>query len=105
MYNALRLDKSHWRYQLYLRQDNSDPHLEPQIKVIKTLVYGVKSSGNQTERALKLTEENIIKSYPKASEVSFNDIYVDDCISGTHSKRKLMSENLGIHFKGVCILR
>ena len=55
-----------------------------------TLIYGVKSSGNQAERALRLTAENMSESYPEASKCFLNDIYVDDCISGTNSKSKLM---------------
>ena len=45
MYNAVRLDKAHWLYQLYLLQEN----LDPQKETIKTLIFGVKSSGNQAE--------------------------------------------------------
>ena len=53
------------------------------IKVIKTLIYGVKTSGNQAERAIRQTAEKNRDEYPIAYDIVQNDIYVDDCISGT----------------------
>ena len=44
MYNAVHLDKSHWRYQLYLWDDGLLEDRPPQWKVIKTFIYGVRSS-------------------------------------------------------------
>ena len=45
VHNAVHLDKSHWCYQMYLW--NNDLNIEqPNWKIIKTLIYGVKSSGN-----------------------------------------------------------
>ena len=46
MYNAVRLDKTHWRYQLYLWNDDLTEGVKPLWKVIKTLIYGVRPSGN-----------------------------------------------------------
>ena len=53
MYNAVQIDRSHWRYQFYLWEKELDSTKEPKTKVIKTLIYGVKSSGNQAERAIE----------------------------------------------------
>ena len=86
MYNAVQLDKSHWQYQLYLWSKNLLPSIDPKIKVIKTLIYGVKSSGNQAERAVRLTAEKNAEQYPRAHDIVLNDIYVDDCISGTDTE-------------------
>ena len=83
MYNAILLDKSHWRFHLYLWQEHLDPKIEPMIKVIKTLIYGVKPSGNQAERAIRQIAEKNRDEYPIAYDIVQNDIYVDDCISGT----------------------
>ena len=91
MYNAVQLEKSHWRYQLYLWEQNLDPKKEPVTKVIKTLIYGVKPSGNQAGRALRLTAENSVETYPKASKIILDDVYVDDCMSGTDTKTDLMT--------------
>ena len=84
MYNAVLLVES--QYQLYLWHENLDPNEQPKIKVIKTLIYGVRSSGNQAERALRVTVEKCRHLYPKAFDVITNDTYVDDCMSGTDSE-------------------
>ena len=47
MYNTLKSKDIHWMYQLYLWHDDLDPEKEPFVKVVKTAMYGVKSSGNQ----------------------------------------------------------
>ena len=57
MYNAVRLDKSHWRYQLSLLDDGLLEDHSPQWKVIKTLIYGVRSCGNLAECGLRRTAE------------------------------------------------
>ena len=85
MYNAVHLDKNHWRYQMYLWDDNLNPQVQPRWKVIKTLIYGVRSSGNQAERGLRKTGEIMSSHYPRACEVITKDIYVDDCLAGEGS--------------------
>ena len=55
---------------------------EPRIKVIKTCIYGVKSSGNQAERALRLVVEKMHEQYPLAYDTVMKDVYVDDVLSG-----------------------
>ena len=55
MYNAVRLHKAYWRYQLYLWHDSLDPDAKPVWKAIKTLIYGVRSSGNLAECGLRRT--------------------------------------------------
>ena len=109
MYNAVQLDKSHWCYQLYLWHKDLDPKEEPKTKVIKTVIYGVRSSGNQAERAVRLTAEKYIDQYPKAYDIIHKDVYVDDCISGALSESdgisatdelKLSLEKGGFTLKG-----
>ena len=81
MYNAVQLDKSHWNYQLYLWSNSFDVN-NPRWKVIKTLIYGVKSSGNQAECGLRKTAKLMETKHERACEVINRDIYVDDCMSG-----------------------
>ena len=45
MYNTIKLNKEHWCYQLYLWENNLNPTEKPELKVTRTLIYGVKSSG------------------------------------------------------------
>ena len=82
MYNTLKLDETHWCYQLYLWSENLDPDENPEIKVIKTAMYGLVSSGNQAEFGLRETARLQKAEYPRAFEIVHNDIYVDDCLSG-----------------------
>ena len=85
MYNRVCLDEMHWCHQLYYFQNELDLKKEPLIKVIKTLIYGVKSSGNQAERGIRETANLQKNEYPRQYEVVNKDIYVDDCLSGDGS--------------------
>jgi len=58
------------------------PSKIPEEKVVKTLIYGVKSSGNQIEFRLRQVANLSKAEYPEVNEVIKNDVYVDDCISG-----------------------
>ena len=57
----------------------------PEEKVIKTHIYGIKSSGNQAERGLRLMAGMFKNEYPEVNEVVQRDVYVDDCLSGEGS--------------------
>ena len=111
MYNATQLDKSHWNYQLYLWNDTFNVK-EPKWKVIKTLMYGVKSCGNQAECGLRRTAKLMEEGHPTVYEIIHKDIYVDDCISGencpedvrtTTDDPKLVLNRGGFCLKGVTI--
>ena len=85
MYNTVVLQNSHWHYQMYLWHDDLCMVWPPQRKVIKTLIYGVRSSGSLAERGLRLTAELNKALYPRACDIIMNDIYVYDCLSGENS--------------------
>ena len=91
MYNAVQLDRDHWRYQLYLWGNELKPNIEPKTKVIKTCIYGMKPSGNQAERAVRLTAAESKEEFPDAYEIILKDLYVDDCISGKHTSQEVLS--------------
>ena len=112
MYNTIRLNPQYWCYQLYLWNDSLDPDKTPAWKVIKTLMYGVRSSGNQAERGLRLTAELQKEEYPRVNEVVQEDIYVDDCASGenTFEDRNRVTKDLnavlkrgGFKLKGITL--
>ena len=95
MYNSVRLHEDHWCLQRYIWQEELDDSKLPEEKVIKTLIYGVKSSGNQAERALRETGQLSKKQYPEVCDVIRKDVYVDDCLSGAesnHTAAKLADE-------------
>ena len=86
MYNSLKLHKEHWQYQLYYWSENLELNKPPRIKVIPTVIYGVKPSGSLAECGLRKTAELTKELYPNAYEVIVDDIYVDDCFSGDDSE-------------------
>ena len=85
MYNSIRLHDDDWCYQQFLLDMDLDPDKDPKVAVIMTLIYGVKPSGNQAERALRETARLRSEEYPRVYEIVQNDIYVDDCLSGEDS--------------------
>ena len=68
MYNSVKLVEDDWCLQRRIWQKDLDPRKLPEEKVIKTLVYGVKSSGNQAERGLRETARLSAEEYPKVIE-------------------------------------
>ena len=64
MYNTVKLAEKDWCYQLYLWHDNLSVADDPYVKVIKTLIYGVKSNGNQAESGLRTTVEISLELVP-----------------------------------------
>ena len=89
MYNSVMLNESDWCYQRYIWQEQLDQRFIPEEKVIKTLIYGVKSSGNQAERALRVTAEKFNEEFPEVNTIIKRDVYVDDCISGEANQKLL----------------
>ena len=83
MYNVIRLDNVHWKYQLFLWSDDLMVGDVPLWKVIKTVIYGVRPSGNIAECGLRRTAELSRDIYPKAYDVIMYETYVDDMLSGT----------------------
>ena len=109
MYNSINLHPDHWTLQRYIWQDELDPLKIPRQKVIKTLIYGVRSSGNQSEHGLRRLAEMYKSQYPKVNEVISSDVYVDDCITGdtdkstahqTADELEIVTSNGGFKLKG-----
>ena len=90
MYNSIKLHEQNWCLQRYIWQQIIDPIKIPQEKLIKALIYGGKSSGNQPERALAETVKLSQVEYPKVNEIVKNDIHVDDCTSGEQSEKEAL---------------
>ena len=110
MYNSVNLIPEEWCFQRYLWVDGIEMDGPIREKVIKTLIYGVKSSGNQAERGLRETARMSSKQYPKVASVVQNDTYVDDCMSGektlelaksTADELELVLNKGGFTLKGV----
>ena len=82
MYNKVKLREEHWCLQRYLFQKNLEPGEPPEEKVMTTCFYGIKSSGNQAQRGIRLTAEISKDEYPEAYDIIRYDTYVDDVLSG-----------------------
>ena len=82
MYNSVKLHQEDWCYQRYLWKENLEHNMPVVEKVIKTLIYGVKSSGNQAEVGLRKVADLSKKEYPEVNEIIQRDVYVDDVMSG-----------------------
>ena len=85
MYNSVKLVEENWCLERYIWQEDLDSTKIPEEKVIKTLIYGVKSSGNQAEHELRETANLYKNEHPEVNEIVRNDIYVDDCLSEADS--------------------
>ena len=97
-YNSVRLHKSHWKYHLYLWSESLTADCIPQLKVLKTFIYGVKPSGNVSECAIRKTAELTKEECPKAYDPIHNYTYVDDCASGEHTEeeRRVTADQLSL---------
>lgn len=82
MYNTIKLDEQHWGYQCYLWQADLDTAKEPEEKVIKPLIYKVKSSGNQAEYVLRMVAEMSKDKFPEVNEIIRKEVLVDDYFTG-----------------------
>ena len=83
MYNSVKLVEDDWCLQQYIWQKDLDPRKLLKEKVIKTLIYGVKSSLRETAR---LSAEE----YPQINQIVQNDICIDDCLSGDKNFEKAL---------------
>ena len=85
MYNSVKLREADWCYQMYIWEEDLNPNAIPEEKVIKTLIYGVKPSGNQSEYGLRQTTSLSKYEYPDVLQIIQNVVYFDDCVSGEAS--------------------
>lgn len=90
MYNCVKLHNTEWCFQRYLWRNDLDEKNPVEEKIIKTLIYGVKSSGNQSEIGLRKTAGVSKEEFPEVNEIVCKDVYVDDCLSGEVTKEKAL---------------
>ena len=87
MYNCVKLKELDWCFQRYIWQAELDAQKLPEEKVIKTLIYGVRSSGNLSERSIRETARLSKDEYPHIHQLICNDVYVDDAVSGCETEK------------------
>ena len=91
MYNTIQLRKEDWTFQRYIWQSELDPTKLPSEKIVKTIIYGVRPSGNQAERGLRQTAKLSEDEYPNVNRIVQEDTYVDDCLTGEVSYEKAVN--------------
>ena len=98
MYNRVLLDESHWRFQLYLWDDDLRVGVAPKWKIVNSLIYGVKPSGQLAGVAIRKLADLVKDECPLAYPVIMNDIYVDDNLSGANSvkSRNMITDQLAL---------
>ena len=100
-YNGVRIDESHYKYQKYLFKEDLLDDNKIDIMVIKTLIYGVKPSGNITIAAFNKLADHCEENYPENEEgaaVLKKDAYMDDVVSGQDSLAKAISVSEQLKF-------
>jgi len=88
-YNGIDLDPAHYQYQRYLWRKNLNPENPVEVMVIKSLIYGVRSSGQQLLAGLNKLADYCEENVPGGKEgakVLKNDTYVDDCLSSSETQ-------------------
>ena len=83
-YNAVKLVPEHFSYQQYLWKEGLEPEAPTKTMVIKTLIYGVRPSGNLTGAGFVKIAEHAQNKYPhleKGAKVIRDDTYVDDSVA------------------------
>ena len=87
MYNCVKLKESDWCFQRYIWQAELDAQKLPEEEVIKTFIYGVRSSGNLSERSIRETARLSKDEYPHIHQLICNDVYVDNAVSGCETEK------------------
>ena len=85
-YNCFKLTELHWHLQLFLWKPDMDPQADTVTAVVKTLIYGNKSSAPQTEEGMRQLAERLKDSNPKLADFLTECRFVDDINSSEPSK-------------------
>lgn len=92
-YNQLHLDPTHYKWQQYLWVESltlGDPVVR---MVVKTLIYGVRPSGQLTGEGIQQVAAHCLKvkpEYARGAEVVSNNSYVDDLLDSCGSQEEAM---------------
>ncbi|XP_044741882.1 uncharacterized protein LOC123302855 [Chrysoperla carnea] len=82
MYLQIDMAKDHRRFQRILWRDSEDDDLS--VYELTTVTFGVKSSPFLALRIIQQLAEDEQTSYPLASKVARNNMYMDDLITSVH---------------------
>ena len=87
-YNNVWLHEQDFKYQLYLWKEDMDPAAPTEVYVVRTLIYGVRPSGNLMLAAFRLLSEHCMKNFPQHGQgaVALTEAYVDDLLHSSRNK-------------------
>ena len=64
-YNGVALLPEYWKYQKYLWQENLDENSPVITMFVKTLIYGIRPSGNLTLAGFDLLGDYVLEHFPE----------------------------------------
>ena len=87
-YNNVWLKPEFLKYQLYLWKEGLDRNAPTEVFVVRTLIYGVRPSGNLMLAAFKLIADYCREKWPEHSHgaTALSQAYVDDLLHATRNK-------------------
>lgn len=100
-YNNVNLEPHHYRFQKYLWLDNLDTLNQVTTYIVRTLIYGVKPSGNLTIEGFNILADHAISNYPSfavGAQALKEDAFMDDIVTGCDSVKDIESISEGIAF-------
>ena len=100
-YNGIKLKPVHYRFQKYLWKEDLNPENPVRIMVVKTLIYGVRPSGNQLMAGFNKLADYCIKEYPEHAEgadVLISNTYVDDAVRSCEDEISMKNESESLIF-------
>ena len=89
-YNGLKLIPEHYKFQQYLWKESLDPKNPTVVMIVKTLIYGVKSSGGQTQAGLNVLGDYCMNMHPEhalGAKVLMEETYVDDILASVDNEQ------------------
>ena len=98
-YNQVKIAAEFYKYQKYLWIPDLDPEKSVETMIVRTLIYGVKSAGNQTGVGFKRLAEYCREFHPEhiaGAEALERNVYVDDGLdsSCTNEEREIKIEGI-----------
>ena len=87
-YNGVKLHPDHLKHQLYVWKEDLDPHSPTVTMVVKTIIYGVRPSGNQLSAGFEKLADYVEEHHPvhtAGARALTNSSYVDDILNPAYS--------------------
>ena len=100
-YNGVKIDESHYKYQKYLFKEELKNEAKTDVMVVRTLIYGVKPSGNITISSFHKLADFCIENNPentKGATALKDDAYMDDIVSSQDSHEDSIAVSKQLEF-------